>query len=728
MPTPSSRLVQIVLLAAGLAFGPPAAYGQDVDVLGDDEDAPLLFLVNERTTVGNISFEFIDGQTFDASRLAEQIALTEPSTLDRIRRTLPFLSPAPHPFAPLVLQRDVVRLRNFYRQNGFLKAQIDYAQTRLDTTNNRIDVVFDIREGPPVIIQDVGFFTQDTSDYAVSQFAGDLRERWIDFRDANTFQTGERYTDFERLRIEDVVLRWLRNQGFAFAETGAAVALDSTYNTADIRFIVDAGPRARVDSIQIEGTESVSRQVALRELPLKEGEWFSADELSRGQRQLFSLNLFRLALADVPEQPRDSTVTLRYRVREASLRYITAETGYARTVGVATQGQWTHRNFFGAARTLSASALANTGLFASTGDGAIRSSNLYRGSLTLNQPYLFSNNLSLIVSPFLQFEKSAFLAENDELPLGINTRQYGNNTTLVYEWLPFRTASLQHTYSNTQTFTEELVIDSLAIIQTPGDQYNRSILSLSATLGRADDYLNPSRGYLVRPLLEVGGGPLQGAIDYRKASLELTGYLPLTDRISLAGRLIGGSLFYDTGLVTRDSSGAWENRFDPIRFYAGGPNDVRGWAVQQAGEKSPVLDVVLRDSADPPFEEADVDTLGIVYEPVGGRYKLGYNVEGRFPFPGLGSSWGTAVFLDAGMVNDAAAIENFRYGAGVGLRYRTPVGYLRLDLAAKLNPTPRDLARPREYYEWSNGSDGSDALDTHWLRRFRLHISIGQAY
>ncbi len=682
-----------------------------------------LLLVDEETTVGDIEFAFTGTQTFEAGELKEQIALTEPGFLDKVRRVLPLLSPAPHPFAPLVLQQDVARLRQFYEDNGFLQAEIDYPETSLDTTGNTIDVVFTITEGPPLIIQDVRFVGPDTSSYAVAQFEGEVREAWIAFRDQNTFQTGERYTEFKRMRIEDTVLAGLQNNGFAFAQTGAVVEVDSSANTADIRFVIDAGPRARVGEIEIEGNDSVAEDVVRRELPLEEGDWFSYDELIQGQRQLFGLNLFRLALADVPPQPRDSSVAVRYRVREASLRYVTAETGYGRLLGLTAQGQWTHRNFFGSARTFSASAVANTGALAA-GDDLTRSSRLFRGALTLNQPYLFVPNLSLLVSPFIQYEKSALLAES-ERPLGINLRQYGLNTTLIYELVPFRTVSLQHNYSRIQTFTRELVeSDTLGLVQTPSARYDRSVLTLAATLGRADDYINPTQGFLVRPFVELGGGPLQGDLTYAKLGNEVSGYLPLGEQVSLAGRLVGGTLFYD---ARRDTSAAYENRFDPIRFYAGGPNDVRGWQPQLAGAKRPVLDLtaeVIQNENQ--MDSIAVDTLGYAYEPVGGRYKLAYNIEARLPFPGLGSEWATAVFLDAGMVSDAFALQNVRYGAGAGIRYRTPVGYLRLDLAAKLNPTVEDLSTPEDVYQW-RFQDGPYP-DTQWWRRFRIHISIGQAF
>jgi len=97
------------------------------------------------------------------------------------------------------------------------------------------------------------------------------------------------------------------------------------------------------------------------------------------------------------------------------------------------------------------------------------------------------------------------------------------------------------------------------------------------------------------------------------------------------------------------------------------------------------------------------------------------NLELRLPFPGLSSSWRTAVFLDAGQVREDSFVPTkLRLGTGAGIRYQTPVGYLRLDLAYKLNPGPFDLRDPRAVF--------NSTTSPRFLDRFRLHIGIGQSF
>ena len=66
---------------------------------------------------------------------------------------------------------------------------------------------------------------------------------------------------------------------------------DSTGLVADVRLKIIAGPRARVDSIRVEGAETVADRIVTRELPFSEGDVFAANELTDGQREIFGLNL-----------------------------------------------------------------------------------------------------------------------------------------------------------------------------------------------------------------------------------------------------------------------------------------------------------------------------------------------------------------------------------------------------------------------------------------------------
>ena len=184
-----------------------------------------------------------------------------------------------------------------------------------------------------------------------------------------------------------------------------------------------------------------------------------------------------------------------------------------------------------------------------------------------------------------------------------------------------------------------------------------------------------------------------------------------------AGRL------WPRGASRNQTEAPYENRFDPVRFYAGGGNDVRGWGFQQIG------DVALSATAIDTTDSGRI-TAAVQPEEVGGLAKLASNLELRMPFPGLGRSWQTAAFLDAGYVytDDLFNLADLRYGTGLGVRYLTPIGYIRLDVGFKLNPALRDLVSFEQLYLYRNDYIPESELDKRFLRRFRLHLSIGQVF
>jgi outer membrane protein insertion porin family len=111
-------------------------------------------------------------------------------------------------------------------------------------------------------------------------------------------------------------------------------------------------------------------------------------------------------------------------------------------------------------------------------------------------------------------------------------------------------------------------------------------------------------------------------------------------------------------------------------------------------------------------------------------------MELKYTLPGYGRKWQLASFADAGQVSsrevtlsDGSSVivddgrirlNNMYYAVGTGVRYRTPVGLVRLDLAFKLNPSTKDLLSPEDAY---NGIDNE-----RFSRRFNLHLSIGQTF
>jgi len=203
------------------------------------------------------------------------------------------------------------------------------------------------------------------------------------------------------------------------------------------------------------------------------------------------------------------------------------------------------------------------------------------------------------------------------------------------------------------------------------DQYR--LLSVAGRIewDTTDNELDPTEGFRlaleIAPHVDIGGGDAR----FIRSELNLSHYWRLGDGPEwvLATRGRAGSIWaYPPRNIPPD-----------LRFYAGGGGSVRGYPFQHIG---PVVDD----------------------DPIGGRSVLEAAVELRKRF---NDRLGMAVFVDAGMVYAPTTPEwsmEPRIGAGFGLRYFTPLGPLRLDLAVPLNP-PDHVDAP-----------------------FQIYLSIGQAF
>ena len=183
----------------------------------------------------------------------------------------------------------------------------------------------------------------------------------------------------------------------------------------------------------------------------------------------------------------------------------------------------------------------------------------------------------------------------------------------------------------------------------------------------SDDLLNPTRGYRVKLSLSPEGSVRGAARPYLRALTEASGYYPVSDSLVIAGRVRAGTI---VGVARDDLAPS-------RRYYGGGGGSVRGYGYQRLG----------------PF-----DPNG---DPVGGRSINEFALEARYRF----GNFGIVPFVDGGNSYESSMpkFNDLRFGAGIGGRFYTNFGPVRIDLATPLNKRKGDS-------------------------RIALYISIGQAF
>jgi outer membrane protein assembly factor BamA len=691
--------------------------------------------VGSETVVASIGFRFEDGPTLTEEELRSRIALTGRGSLAGLREFLDFIPLVPpvgvHPFDPLELQRDLVRLRNHYHRSGFPKADVRY-DVRYDAKADEVRIVFVIKEGPPLRIASLEFVS-DTGALAVP--AG-LEPQWSSFVD-HTRKHAERYGETEERALADSTARWFRHVGYPFAEAQPVAVIDTAANRADVTVRVRPGARARIREITVEGNRTVAAPHLVRPLPVGSGDWYDATALEKGRQQLVQLDIVRHVTVDVPkDSAHDSTVAVHLAVAENPAHLIRGEAGVASGAGLSGEAQWTHRSFLGGLRTLTLGVTAQTGILALTDPPE----QLYRASVTIFQPFLGDRHLSIAGGPFVEYR-------ND---LRDRSQAIGFEATVAYASGPLRSISLGYAISHRRVFDygfgENLdPVQSLPILglAPPGvggldTTRNRSTITLQGSWGRLDRLANPRKGYVIRPRIEVTTPFGFNTSEFVLAELGGTLYLPLNDRIGFTFRGSGGRVF-PFGRSITDASGQSPFiamlQLRDVTFTAGGSRDVRGWGSQLLGPKLPELRVVTEENE---AGQVDTDTLSERYTPIGALARVTGSVEMQLPIPLLSSKWQGFVFLDGGRVwtsdsrfaLNAGEIDQdeFYASTGVGVGYETIVGAVQVALGYKLNPSSLDERSPQAVMDALRTGQPISSVPTESARRWHLHFSIGATF
>jgi translocation and assembly module TamA len=435
------------------------------------------------------------------------------------------------------------------------------------------------------------------------------------------------------LAARDRLLTALQEDGYALATVSEPIAYaDDQAMVLDIEFRVETGPQVEIGEISFEGLERVNESFAREALPLHPGERYAPSRIEAARRKLLESGVFAsLTVRAAQQVSADGRLPLTLVAQERPLRAVALSGAYSTDLGISLSATWTHRNLFGNAEQLILSA-AGTGLW---------------GDATEDVGYLLS----------ARFIKPAFLRPDQTGEVALSAVK--QNLQAYRQTAETLGVSLRRVFSPQWTGSVGLNATHDNVAQQ-GVSYIYQLLALpiSATYdstGLTNPLLDPTRGIraslIATPTQSFGAQSQLFTILQASAStyFDLSG----NGRSVLALRGILGSVL---GASTFDLP-------PDQRLYAGGSGTVRGFRFQSIG---------------PLFPNGD---------PVGGTAVDAATVEFR---QRIGANWGVVGFVDAGQASDEGVpfTGTLRVGAGTGVRYYTPIGVVRADIAMPLNKPP----------------------------------------
>jgi translocation and assembly module TamA len=426
----------------------------------------------------------------------------------------------------------------------------------------------------------------------------------------------------------------LGEEGFALAEVGEQdIVLDHETATARLVLPVTPGPVARFGDIRVTGQPPFSPRHVGRIARFKRGDMYERSEVDDLRRALIATGLVASVETKLVPIGGGEVVDVAVHLEPAPMRTIAGEAGYGTGEGVRLEASWQHRNFFNPEGALTVRGVAGTQ--EQLAAVSLRRSNFKRRDQVLTAQVSASHT-----------EREAFEAKTVLLAAGIERQSN-------FIWHKTWTWSLGG---------ELVATDERDSIESTGERRRRTFfigaLPASLTYDGSDDLLDPTRGFRLGGRLSPELSLRAGAFGYARAQIDASGYVPAMDRMVLAGRARLGTIL-----------GADRDAIAPSRrFYAGGGGSVRGYGYQQLGPR-----------------DADGD-------PIGGRSLAEFALEARIRMKAFGGDFGIVPFLDGGTLSTRATpdLGDWQFGAGIGVRYYSSFGPIRVDVGTPLNPREDD--------------------------------------
>lgn len=587
---------------------------------------------------------FVGNSEISSSRLRSQMNLTTPGFMTWYTGT--------DKFSREKLANDVEILRDYYMDRGYLDVRIDPPQVNISPNLEDIGINFTVSEGKPYKIRNIKLsgYTMGLND--------EILDRVIN-REGRTFKISE-----ARASVNDIKL-YLGSLGYALAEVNPIPTPISGTQEVDLTFFINPGKRMYVRRINIGGNTRTRDEVIRREIRQDEGAWYDAERLGLSVNRINRLGYFNdVVMTQAPVQGTDDQVDVNIDVKEKPTGLINVGVGYGSTDKLSFQAGISQDNIFGSGTNLAVS--FNT---------AKTNRNL---SIIHTDPYWTSSGISRTTSLYYRLDKPYSNAVNQEKDT-YQVRGLGLNMNFGVPISEYDRIFLGLGFERNETILPSVESGFLIpaayrdFVKEYGEKNNSFTLSLGWSKDTRDNAIAPTKGYLTSLSVLASLGDLK----YYKLSAQQQYYLPLSKDYILAfnfaadwGRTYGSAMKY------------------PVikNVFAGGIGSVRGYEGASLGPR----DVLTGDY-------------------LGGNTKIVGNIQLYLPFPGTQNDRSLRWFLfaDAGKVgvtggdmkctagnpSYGGVVDDpcgWRYSAGVGLSWQSPIGPLQISYAYPLKSKEGD--------------------------------------
>jgi outer membrane protein insertion porin family len=637
---------------------------------------------------GRHRFVYLDisgNKYFNAKTIRERLFLTPKSFAFRNGR-----------YSEAFVKRDIETIKDLYESNGFRDAQVKTrVEDRYKGRAGDLAEFFTIDEGPQYLVSSLEIKGADKFDLTRT-------------RQSLGSQPGQVFSEFNIASDRETIIREYEANGFPNATFEWSSKPGARPHTFDLTFLINEGQQQFVREVVVTGLATTRPGLVDKQLELKSGSPLSLTAMANMQRKLYDLGIFSqvdMAIQN-PDGEEDNKYVV-YNLDEARRYSITTGFGlqFARIGG---SNAVTDLSDPGGAPGVSprvSLALSRLNLFGTgqtvTAQGVV-STLQRRAVVNYLVPKIFNlrkfdANFSILYDD--TFDVRTFQSKREEATVKL-TQHLSKPITIFYDF----------TYRHVGV--SNLKIDPLLLPQL-AQSVRVGIAEINFIQDRRDDPLDAHKGIYNTVDVGLAAKAFGSQTSFVRILARNATYHPLGTKLVLARET-------QVGLQPAWAIPANSEAGDPIplaeRFFAGGGNTQRGFPENQAGPRDPLTGF-----------------------PLGGSAMFFNNTELRFPL--YGANINGVLFEDMGNVFSSIGAVTFRvnqhdqkdfdymvHAVGFGIRYKTPIGPLRLDLADSLNP-PKFNGFPGNYAQLVQCSAANTCqASAQQISHFQFFFSIGQAF
>ncbi len=523
-------------------------------------------------------------------------------------------------------EQDAETIRSLYRRKGYESVEVT-PESKKDSSGRNVAIRFVIQEGPKTQVDDV-------------QFIGNESIPRQDLIKGLVLVGGQPFSQVQYEEDRLVLEGKYYDRGYADVKIDSQIERLAG-DKVRIIYQIKEGESTKVGDLHVVGNRLTKRKIITRNINFHEGDPLSQDRFLTSQQKLYGLGLFdKVDIVPVNVAPVDFHRPVIIRVEDASTIVLGYGFGYNDREKVRGSFDITRTNLFGLDRSLSFRTRASVVE--------------QRGQITYKEPRLFNHDLDSYVTLF---------AENAQRT-GFNTFRTNASLQVLKRVRQLDNFFFRYNYE---------IVDLSDVSVNPqaagleGKNFGTLRLSSFSTAwlrDTRDDQFDATSGLFNTANLSITAKPIGSEANF----LSFFGQ-------SQAHRKVGNVFVLATSLRLGLTKPFGSTPEVPIseRFFAGGSTTLRGFSQDLAGPLDPTN--VDPDTGDP--------------LPLGGNAMVIVNVETRFP---LTHNLTFTPFYDTGNVFSRISsirISSFSNTLGVGFRYKTPFGPLRVDLGFNLDRDPR---------------------------------------